>query len=149
MDTPLKQLIQEHMKAAMRAQDKPRLGVIRMILAAIKQVEVDERIELDNTQICQVLNKMLKQRRAAIAQYSQAKRDDLVAQERYEESVIQTYLPRPLSEAELDQLLTKTIKEVGATSVKDMAKVVAEIKQKYESRVDIAILSAKLKQRLS
>lgn len=145
----LKQRIQEDMKAALRAQDKPRLGVVRLILAAIKQVEVDERIEVDDTRIAQILNKMMKQRRDSIAQYSQAKRDDLVAQERLEERIIQTYLPEPFSEADIDGLLSEVITKLGATSVKDMGKVMAEMKEKLQGRADMALLSAKLKKRLT
>ncbi|MES2141480.1 MAG: GatB/YqeY domain-containing protein [Pseudomonadota bacterium] len=149
MDAPLKQRIQEDMKTTLRAQDKPRLSVIRMILAAVKQIEVDERIELDDARIFQVLNKMLKQRRDSIAQYSQAKRDDLVEQERFEETIIQTYLPKALTEREVDQLLSQTIEQVGATSVRDMGKVMTELKLKLEGRADIGVISAKVKERLS
>ena len=145
----LKQRIQEDMKAALRAQDKQRLGVVRLILAAIKQVEVDERIEVDDTRISQILNKMLKQRRDSITQYSQAKRDDLVAQERLEEGIIQSYLPPPFSESDIDGLLSEVIAQLGATSVKDMGKVMAEMKEKLHGRADIALLSKKLKERLT
>ena len=127
----LKQRIQEDMKAALRAQDKQRLGVVRLILAAIKQVEVDERIEVDDTQ------------------YSQAKRDDLVAQERLEEGIIQSYLPPPFSESDIDGLLSEVIAQLGATSVKDMGKVMAEMKEKLQGRADMALLSKKLKERLT
>ena len=135
----LKQRIQEDMKAALRAQDKQRLGVVRLILAAIKQVEVDERIEVDDTRISQILNKMLKQRRDSITQYSQAKRDDLVAQERLEEGIIQSYLPPPFSESDIDGLLSEVIAQLGATSVKDI----------LQGRADMALLSKKLKERLT
>ncbi|MEN9471344.1 MAG: GatB/YqeY domain-containing protein [Candidatus Aquirickettsiella gammari] len=145
----LKQRIQEDMKAALRAQDKQRLGVVRLILAAIKQVEVDERIEVDDTRISQILNKMLKQRRDSITQYSQAKRDDLVAQERLEEGIIQSYLPPPFSESDIDGLLSEVIAQLGATSVKDMGKVMAEMKEKLQGRADMALLSKKLKERLT
>jgi uncharacterized protein YqeY len=149
MTVVLKQRIQEDMKAALRAQDKQRLGVVRLILAAIKQVEVDERIEVDDARISQILNKMLKQRRDSIAQYSQAKRDDLVAQERLEEGIIQTYLPEPLSEADIDRLLAEVITKLGATSVKDIGKVMAKVKEQSQGRADMALLSAKLKKRLT
>lgn len=145
----LKQRIQEDMKAALRAQDKQRLGVVRLILAAIKQVEVDERIKVDDTRISQILNKMLKQRRDSITQYSQAKRDDLVAQERLEEGIIQSYLPPPFSESDIDGLLSEVIAQLGATSVKDMGKVMAEMKEKLQGRADMALLSKKLKERLT
>jgi uncharacterized protein YqeY len=149
MDSPLKQGLQEDMKAALRAQDKPRLGVIRMILAAIKQIEVDERIELDDTRVSQILNKMLKQRRDAIAQFTEANRDDLAEQERFEEAIIQTYLPEALSAEEVDRLLSQTIEQLGATSIKDMGKVMAELKLKCQGRADIGVVSAKVKERLS
>ena len=145
----LQQRIQEDMKAALRAQDKQRLGVVRLILAAIKQVEVDERIEVDDKRISQILNKMLKQRRDSITQYSQAKRDDLVAQERLEEGIIQSYLPPPFSENDIDGLLSEVIAQLGATSVKDMGKVMAEMKEKLQGRADMALLSKKLKERLT
>lgn len=145
----LKQRIQEDMKLALRAQDKQRLGVVRLILAAIKQVEVDERIELDDMRISHILNKMIKQRRDAIEQYSQAKRDDLVEQEQQEEAIIQTYLPEPFNEADIDHLLAETIKKLGATSIKDMGRVMAEMKEKLQGRADIALVSAKVKERLT
>jgi uncharacterized protein len=149
MDSPLKQRLQDDMKAALRAHDKPRLDVIRMMLAAVKQIEVDERIELDDARVCQILNKMLKQRRDAIAQYSKAKRDDLVEQERFEEAIIQTYLPESLSKEEVDRLISQAIEKAGATSVKDMGKVMAEVKLQSQGRVDIGIISAMVKERLS
>ena len=145
----LKQRIQEDMKAALRAQDKQRLGVVRLILAAIKQVEVDERIEVDDTRISQILNKMLKQRRDSITQYSQAKRDDLVAQERLEEGIIQSYLPPPFSESDIAGLVPEVVAQLGATSVKDMGKVMEEMKEKLQGRADMALLSKKLKERLT
>ncbi len=149
MTTSLKQQIQEDMKAALRAQDKQRLGVVRLILAAIKQVEVDERVEVDDTRITQILNKMLKQRHDSITQYDQAKRDDLADQERLEVGIIQTYLPEPLSEAEVDRLLSEVITKVGATSIKDMGKVMAELKEKLQGRADMTQISAKIKERLT
>ena len=149
MSTSLKQQIQEDMKAALRAQDKQRLGVVRLILAAIKQVEVDERVEVDDTRITQILNKMLKQRHDSITQYDQAKRDDLADQERLEVDIIQNYLPEPLSEAEVDRLLSEVITKVGATSIKDMGKVMAELKEKLQGRADMTQISAKIKERLT
>lgn len=149
MTTTLKQQIQEDMKAALRAQDKQRLGVVRLILAAIKQVEVDERVEVDDTRITQILNKMLKQRHDSITQYDQAKRDDLADQERLEVGIIQTYLPEPLSEAEVDRVLSEVITKVGATSIKDMGKVMAELKEKLQGRADMSQISAKIKERLT
>jgi uncharacterized protein len=149
MASSLKQRIQEDMKVALRAQDKQRLGVIRLILAAIKQAEVDERIEVDDTRITQILNKMIKQGRDSIAQYDQAKRDDLADQERLEVEIIQTYLPEPLSEADIDRMLSEVITKVGATSVKDMGKVMAELKVRLQGRADMTQISAKIKARLT
>lgn len=149
MASSLKQQIQEDMKAALRAQDKQRLSVIRLILAAIKQVEVDERIEVDDTRITQILNKMIKQRRDSIAQYDQAKRDDLADQERLEVEIIQIYLPEPLSEADIDRLLSEVITKLGATSIKDMGKVMAELKEQVQGRADMTQISAKIKARLA
>lgn len=145
MTISLKQQIQEDMKTALRAHDKQRLGVVRLILAAIKQVEVDERVSVDDARIIQILNKMLKQRRDSIAQYEQAKRDDLVEQERLEVKVIQTYLPEPLNEADIDRMVSEAIAKVGATSVKEMGKVMAELKDKLQGRADMTQISAKIK----
>lgn len=149
MTTSLKQQIQDDMKTALRAHDKQRLGVVRLILAAIKQVEVDERVELDDTRITQILNKMIKQRRDSIAQYDQAKRDDLADQERLEVKIIQTYLPEPLSEADIDRMVSEAITKVGATSVKEMGKVMAELKDRLQGRADMTQISAKIKARLT
>ncbi len=146
--TTLKQRIQEAMKAALRAQDKQRLSVMRLILAEIKQVEVDERIEVDDRRINQILNKMIKQRRDSIQQFDKAKRDDLAEQERLEVDIIQAYLPEPLSEADIDRLLSESITKVGATSIKDMGKVMAELKESVQGRADMAQISAKIKTRL-
>ena len=149
MDSSLKQRIQEDMKLALRAQDKQRLSVIRMMLAAIKQIEIDKRVELGDADIYPILNKMLKQRRDAIVQYRYAKRDDLVEQERLEETIIQAYLPSPLTEEEIDRLISQVIKEIGATSSKDMGKVMAALTLKLQGRADIGVVSAKVKDRLS
>lgn len=149
MTTSLKQQIQEDMKIALRAHDKQRLGVVRLILAAIKQVEVDERVEVDDARITQILNKMIKQRRDSIAQYDQAKRDDLADQERLEVKIIQTYLPEPLSETDIDRIVSEAITKVGATSVKEMGKVMAELKDKLQGRADMTQISAKIKARLT
>ena len=145
MTISLKQQIQEDMKTALRAHDKQRLGVVRLILAAIKQVEVDERVSVDDARIIQILNKMLKQRRDSIAQCEQAKRDDLVEQERLEVKVIQTYLPEPLNEADIERMVSEAIAKVGATSVKEMGKVMAELKDKLQGRADMTQISAKIK----
>ncbi|HWS02567.1 MAG TPA: GatB/YqeY domain-containing protein [Gammaproteobacteria bacterium] len=145
---PLTARIQEDMKSAMRASDKRRLGVIRLILAAIKQREVDERIVLDDTQVTVVLDKMLKQRRESISQYEQAGRTDLVEQEQFEMGVIQAYLPQPLSPAEIDALIGQAITETGAGGIKDMGKVMALLKPQLQGRADMSAVSAQIKAKL-
>lgn len=149
MTTSLKQQIQEDMKTALRAHDKQRLGVVRLILAAIKQVEVDERVAVDDARIIQILNKMLKQRRDSITQYDQAKRVDLADQERLEVKIIETYLPEPLSEADIDRIVSETITKVGATSIKEMGKVMAALKDQLQGRADMTQISAKIKAHLT
>lgn len=144
---PLKEQIQDDMKAAMRARDKQRLGTIRLILAAIKQREVDERIELNDAQTFAVLEKMLKQRRESLTQYQSAGREDLAAQESFEIEIIQTYLPTPLSEADLDALIASAMAATGAQSVRDMGKVMALIKDQAQGRADMALVSARVKAR--
>jgi len=141
----LKDRIQDDMKAAMRARDKQRLGAIRLILAAIKQREVDERIDLNESQTLAVLERMIKQRRESLAQYQSAGREDLAAQEAFEIELIQSYLPAPLSEAELDALIAHAITATGAQSVRDMGKVMAAIKEQAQGRVDMAEVSARVK----
>ena len=143
----LKDRIQDDMKAAMRAKDKQRLGAIRLILAAIKQREVDERIDLNEAQTLAVLEKMIKQRRESLAQYQSAGREDLAAQEAFEIELIQAYLPTPLSEAELDTLIAHAIAATGAQSVRDMGKVMAVIKDQARGRADMAVVSAQVKAR--
>lgn len=141
--------IKEDMKAAMKGGNKARLGVIRLILAAIKQVEVDERITLDNERVIQVLDKMLKQRRESIRQYAEAGRNDLVAIEEAEIPVIQDFLPQPLTEAEIDLMVKDAIAESGAESVKDMGKVMALLKTKMQGRADMSIVGNKIKTALA
>ena len=143
----LKDRIQDDMKAAMRAKDKQRLGAIRLILAAIKQREVDERIELNEAQTLAVLEKMIKQRRESLTQYQSAGREDLAAQEAFEIDLIQAYLPTPLSEAELDALIARAIAATGAQSVRDMGKVMAAIKNQAQGRADMVAVSARVKTR--
>jgi uncharacterized protein YqeY len=144
-DSELKNRIAEDMKAAMRAKEKDRLGVIRLIMAALKQREVDERIELDDTQVLAVLDKMVKQRRDSIEQYTNAGRDELADKERFEVEVIQQYMPSALSEAELDAIIKEAIADVGASSMKDMGKVMAQIKPKVQGRADMGQVSQKVK----
>lgn len=141
----LKERIREDMKASMKGGEKTRLGVIRMILAAIKQVEVDERVELGDDRVIVVLDKMLKQRRESIRQFRDAGRDDLADVEEAEIVVIQDFLPQPLSEAEIDLMVAKAIADTGATSVKDMGGVMAVLKPQMQGRADMAVVSARIK----
>lgn len=144
----LKQRLTDDMKTAMKAGQKEQLAVIRLVLAAIKQREVDERISLDDSQVMTVLEKMLKQRKDSMQQYEAAGREDLAAQERYEMAVIQTYLPEPLSDVELTALVISAIAESGASSARDMGKVVSALKPKVQGRVDMGKLSGLIKERL-
>jgi uncharacterized protein YqeY len=146
---PLKQRITEDMKTAMRAGDKRRLGVIRLIMAAIKQREVDERIEsLSDEQVLAVLDKMVKQRRESVAQYEKAGRDDLAEQESFEIQVLQDYLPAALSDSEIDALIEHALADTGASSMKDMGKVMGVLKPKLQGRADMGAVSARIKARL-
>ncbi len=147
-DSSLKQRITDDMKSAMRAGEKERLGTIRLILAAIKQVEVDTRKALDDTSILAILDKMVKQRRESIAQYEKAGRDELAAKEQAEIEIIQAYLPEQLSDDEIDALIAATINETGAGSLRDMGKVMGKLKPKLQGRADMGAVSAKIKQRL-
>ncbi len=147
-DSTLKQQITADMKAAMKGGDKPRLSIIRLILAALKQREVDERIDLDNAQVLAVLDKMVKQRRDSIAQYSTAQRQDLVDQEQFELEVLQTYLPEPLSDTELKTMVDSAIAESGADNMRDMGKVMAVLKPKLQGRADMGQVSGLVKQQL-
>ena len=140
----LKARIQDDMKSAMKAGDKARLGVIRLILAAIKQREVDERIELDDEQVLAVLDKMVKQHRDSIRQYTDAGRDELAAAEQAEVAIIQDYLPAALSEEEIAAIVEQAIAETGASSMKDMGKV----KPQVQGRADMGQVSALVKQKL-
>jgi hypothetical protein len=144
----LKQRLVEDMKAAMKAGEKRRLGIIRLINAAIKQREVDERIELDDIQVLAVLDKMLKQRRDSITQYEAAKREDLAEQERYEIGVCQEYLPAALGDGEIAALIETAVAASGATSMKEMGKVMAILKPQVQGRADVGAVSALVKQRL-
>ncbi len=144
----LKQQITDAMKAAMRGGDKPRLAVIRLILAAIKQREVDERIELDDPQVLAVLDKMVKQRRDSIKQYTDAGRDDLAAAEAAEIGVIQEFLPAELSESEIDAIISAAIAETGAESMRDMGKVMGIVKPKVQGRADVGKVSGLVKKKL-
>ncbi len=145
----LKERIQDDMKSAMRAGEKERLATIRLVLAAIKQREVDERITLDDAQIFAVLEKMSKQRRESITQFEAGGRADLVAKESAELVIITAYLPTPLTDAELDGLIQAAISETGAASIKDMGKVMATLRAKAAGRADLAVAGARIKSRLS
>jgi uncharacterized protein len=145
----LKDKLQQDMKDAMRGGDKPRLGVIRLILAAVKQREVDERIELDDAQITTVLDKMSKQRRDSLEQYEKAGRDDLAGQESFELDVLKTYLPEQLDDAEIDALIEEAVQATGASSMKDMGKVMGQLKNKLQGRADMGAVSGKIKARLA
>ena len=137
------------MKAAMRSGEKERLGVIRMITAAIKQREVDERISLDDTQVLSVLEKMLKQRKESLVQFQAGNRQDLVDKEAAEITLLQGYLPSQLSDTEIDALIQEAVTATGAASIKDMGKVMGLIKGKAQGRADMAAVGAKIKARLS
>ena len=141
--------IKEDMKASMKGGNKARLGVIRLILAAVKQVEVDERIQLDNDRVILVLDKMLKQRRESIRQFADADRHDLVAIEEAEVLVIQDFLPQALGEDEIDAMVGDAVVESGAESVKDMGKVMGLLKAKMQGRADMSVVSAKIKAALA
>ena len=145
----LKERITEDMKNSMRSGDKERLAGIRLVLAAIKQREVDERIQLDDTQVLAVLDKMIKQRRESITQFEAGKRADLVAKESAELAVLQAYLPAQLAPAEVEALIRAAIASTGATSMKDMGKVMAAVKPQVQGRTDMGALSARIKALLS
>lgn len=149
MSEPLKQRIQSDMKAALKAGDKPRLGVIRLLMAAVKQREVDERIELDDAGVLAVLDKMVKQRRDSIAQFQDAGRQELADQEQFEIDVLGEYLPAALSEAEIAALIEDAVTQSGAASMRDMGKVMAILKPQLQGRADIGAVSARVKNRLA
>lgn len=145
----LKTTLTDDMKTAMRAKDKERLGVIRLMLAACKQKEVDERIELSDADVLTILDKMVKQRRDSIAQYEAAGRDELAAKEQFEISIIQDYLPAQLSDDEIAELINQAIAESGASSMKDMGKLMALLKPKMQGRADMAAVSKLIKNTFS
>ncbi|MGH8268998.1 MAG: GatB/YqeY domain-containing protein [Steroidobacteraceae bacterium] len=145
----LKERITEDMKSALRAGAKERLAAIRLALAAIKQREVDERITLDDGQVLAVLEKMIKQRKESITQFQAGGRADLVAKESAEISVLETYLPARMSDAELDSLIAGAIASTGATSAKDMGKVMAAVKAQAQGRADMGAVSSRVKEKLA
>lgn len=145
----LKNRITDDMKAAMRAKDAARLSAIRLLLAAIKQKEIDERIALDDAQVLATVERLLKQRRESIAQYEQAGREELAAKERFEAEVLAAYLPAQLSEAEIDAAVAAAIAESGAAAPKDMGRVMGLLKARLAGRADMAAVSARVKARLA
>jgi hypothetical protein len=149
MSETLKERLQEDMKAALRAKEKQRLGTIRLIHAAIKQREIDERVSLDDAQVIVVLDKMLKQRRDSFTQYEQAGRQDLADQEAFEIAVIQAYLPQPLTEEELTVMLKQALADSQASSIKDLGKVMGLLKPQLQGRADMRKVSEQVKQLLT
>lgn len=145
----LKRRLEEDVKAAMRAKDRAWVGTLRLIMATLKQVEVDTRTSLDDKQIITLLGKMLKQRRESLSHYEAAGREDLAEKERFELEVIQSYMPAPLSEAETEQLIDKAIRQSQATSVKDMGKVIGILKPHLQGRADMGGVSSRVKARLA
>jgi len=149
MSSQLKQRIQEDVTAAMRAKDKPRLSVLRLVTAAIKQVEVDSRTELDDQGVLTVLEKMLKQRRDSLTQFTDAGRTDLADQESYEITLIENYMPEALPAEELEALIDAAISETAAGSLRDMGKVMGLLKPRVQGRADLGAVSATVKQKLA
>ncbi len=147
-DNTLKSIISAAMKDAMRAKDKPRLGAIRLILADIKRIEVDERIDIDDTRVLAILDKMTKQRRDSIAQFNAAGRDDLSAQEEVELAIIAEFLPTALNDHELDELIASAINDSKAESMRDMGKVMSILKPQLQGRADIGAVSQLIKAKL-
>ncbi|MDH5602287.1 MAG: GatB/YqeY domain-containing protein, partial [Gammaproteobacteria bacterium] len=144
-----KQRIQDDMKTSMKSGDKARLQVIRLMLSAIKQIEVDERIELDDDRILAVLDKMTKQRRESAEQYEKAQRDDLLQQEMFEIEILKEFLPAELSSEEIEAMIEEAISSTGASSIKDMGKVMGQLKPKMQGRADMGAVSGKIKSRLN
>lgn len=145
----IKERLNNDVKDAMRAKDKELLSTLRLITAAVKQVEVDERIEVDDERMLVILDKMSKQRKESIAQYEKANREDLVAQEQYELDVLKKYLPEPLSAAEIEKMIQEAIASTGAEKMADMGKVMALLKPSLQGRADMAQVSAMIKAKLS
>ncbi|MEE9355367.1 MAG: GatB/YqeY domain-containing protein [Methylococcaceae bacterium] len=145
----LKKQIQDAAISAMKSGEKPRLAVIRLITASIKQIEVDERIEPDDARVIAILDKMVKQRRESISQFKTAGRDDLIKQESFEIDIIQEYLPQALSEEEVDDIVNKAIEQTSASSIKDMGKVMGIVKPQIIGRADMGEISGRIKSILS
>jgi len=145
----LKNRILDDVKTAMRARDKSRLSVLRLITAAIKQIEVDQRIEMDDPAVLQVLDKMVKQRRESLEQYEKAGRDDLATQEQFELDILKDYLPEQLNEAEISALIAKAISDTGASSMRDMGAVMGLLREKVQGRADMKSVSNAVRANLS
>ncbi len=149
LGSPLRQRVEQDMKDALRARDRRRLGTIRLVLSALKQREIDERIRLDDAQVIVVLDRMIKQRRDSVAQYEAAGRQDLADQESYEIGVIREYLPPALEEAEIDTLIEEAIAATGAAGPREMGKVMGYLKPRMQGRADLGAVSARVKVRLA
>ncbi len=145
----IKQKLQADMKEALKSKDRQRLNTIRLILAAVKQKEVDERVDVSDDDMLIILDKLAKQRKESITQFEKAGRDDLIAQEEFEHGVISTYLPEPLSEAEISQHIEKAIADTAASSIKDMGKVMAILKPVFQGRADMKAVSQKIREQLA
>ncbi len=145
----IKDRINNDIKDAMRARDKKKLDTLRLVTAAVKQVEVDERIAVDDERMLIILDKLVKQRKESITQFAAANRDDLVAQEQYELGIINHYLPAPLSDTEIATLIAKALADSGATKVSDMGKVMALLKPQLQGRADMSKVSLMVKAKLS
>ena len=145
----LKKQIQDAVISAMKAGEKERLAIIRLMTSAMKQIEIDERIELDDQRIIVILDKMVKQRRESISQFKTAGRDDLVKQENFEIDIIQEFLPQALGEEEVDEIVSQAIKQTGASSIKDMGKVMGLVKPQIVGRADMGEVSGRIKSLLS
>ena len=149
MSSALKDQIQDAMKSAMKGGEKDRLAVIRLIMSAMKQVEVDERIELDDARILGILDKMVKQRRESISQFKSGGREDLADKEQAEIDIISDFLPQALSDSEIETIISKAISDTGAASMKDMGKVMGIVKPQITGRADVGAVSSKIKSLLS
>ena len=146
---PLRDKINEDMKSAMKAREQEKLGALRLLLAAMKQREIDERVTLDDHQMVSVIEKMIKQRKDSIAQYEKAQRQDLADKEKYEISVLEAYLPQQMSQAEVDAAVAEAIASTGAKGAADMGKVMAVLKPRLAGRADMGKVSALVKSKLS
>jgi hypothetical protein len=149
MASPLKEQLSQDVKTALKGGDKERVAALRFTLAAVKQQEIDTRTELDDTAVIAILTKLANQRKESLLQFEQAGREDLAAKERYELGILQTYLPQPLGEAEIDALIAEALTATGASCAKDMGKVMTALRPQLVGRADLAAVSAKVKQRLA